>query len=1068
MRTTKTTVRLILAAVMLLVSQILFAQQSVTGVVTDGYGDPLIGVAVQLKDARSGGTVTDTDGNFTLSGVPDGSVLVFTSLGYKTVELPADFKSKMQVSMKEDNLYLEETVVIGYSDIKRRDLTGSVGRVDTEELSKVSVANFDEALAGRVAGVQVSSSEGMPGSSMTITIRGNNSLTQDNTPLYVIDGFPSEDPEVVTTLSPSDIQSIDILKDASATAIYGSRGANGVIMITTKKGEAGKMKISYNMTAGIQVVSKQMEMMNAYEFVRLQEEIMTESEMVSSNGGYYQTYNGKKWTLEDYRNIEQINWQDYIFQPAWKQSHNVSASGGSNDVRYNVSFTHFDQDGIVINSNYRKTTGRANLVLKRNKLTANLTANFSNTVSTGASPSENNYSGMNNLFYSVLGYRPVTEPNVPLSSLLTNIKDDTVDDLRDYRFNPILSLENEYSKRWVTSFNVNSFVEYEFIKGLKLKVSGIYTGEDRRQESFNNSKTKSGYPGSTNGVNANLNVIHKETWLNENTLTYSRTFARNHHFSALAGMTLQSYLTKTNQTGYKQIPYESLGMAGIALGELSSSSSAISESTLMSFLGRVNYDYASKYYITASFRADGSSKFAKNNRWGYFPSMSVAWNISNENFFRPAKHIINDLKIRAGWGQTGNNRIGDYDRFSMLDMTYANSGNYSSSNGIIHSVYPIDGNASNVGVSPVNLGNEDLKWETTEQTNIGVDMSFFDSRINLVLDVYDKKTYDLLYYTELPLTSGYGGAMKNIGSVGNRGLEITLSTVNIKRRNFEWTTDFNIAFNKNEVLSLAEDVSALTSIATFDSNFNSIPNYISKVGYPMGMMYGYVYEGTYKLDEFDNNGGSYRLKSGIPYFAADGRDGIQPGYPKYADLNDDGVIDANDRTIIGRGAPIHTGGFTNTFRFYGFDLSIFLQWSYGNDILNANRLIFESSFAKRPNLNQFATYADRWTFDNPDSDIPCVNASAGSLVYSSRVIEDGSYLRIKDVVLGYTFPQKWMKKVKISRLRLYVSAQNLHTFTSYSGYDPEVSIRNTALTPGLDYSAYPRSINFNFGLNLSF
>ncbi len=1044
------------------------AQQTVTGVVTDSAGQPLIGVTVHIQGSKTGGTVTDSNGQFSLARVSSDSVLEFNSLGYKTASVKAVLTGKMNVTLEEDNLYLDEIIVVGYSDIKRRDLTGSVGRVDMSEVAKVSVGNFDEALAGRVAGVQVSSSEGMPGASMNIVIRGNNSLTQNNTPLYVIDGFPSEDPEIASTLSPADIQSIDILKDASATAIYGARGANGVIMITTKKGEAGKMKISYNMTSGVQVISKTMEMMDAYEFVRLQEELMADSEITSSNGGYYQTYNGRKWTRENYRNIEQYDWQKFIFHPAFKQNHNVSVSGGANDIRYNASFNYYDQDGIVIESNYRKINGRANMIMKRNRLTVNLAVNYSNTVSTGASPSQNNSSGMNNLFYSVLGYRPVTEPNVPLSSLMTNIMDESVDQLVDYRFNPVLSLKNEYSKRIVSSFNVNSYVEYEFVKGLKLKISGIYTAEDRRTEIFNNSKTKNGYPGSVNGVNAALNTNRRDVWLNENTISYSTVFGKLHNFSALAGITLQSYRDKANATSYKAIPYESLGMAGIAMGELSNSSSGISQNTLMSYIARVNYNYASKYYLTATFRADGSSKFSRKNRWGFFPSVSAAWTISNENFFRPVKRIVNDLKLRVGWGQTGNNRIGDYDRFALLDMNYFNSGVYSASSGLIHSVYPENNNSSNVGVSPTNLANEDLRWETTTQTNIGLDVSMFGSRINLVVDVYDKKTTDLLYDTELPLTSGYGGAMKNIGAVGNRGLEITLNTVNIDKANFRWTTNFNIAFNRNRVIALAEGVSAKTSMAAFDNNFNGTPSYIAKVGYPMGMMYGYIFEGTYKMEDFDQVGNNYVLKNDVPYFSSDGREKVQPGWPKYRDLNDDGVIDTDDRTIIGRGEPIHTGGFTNTFQWKGWDLSIFLQWSYGNNILNANRLVFETTFNHRKNLNQFATFADRWSFENQDSDMPAVNSSAGNLAFSSRVIEDGSYLRIKDIVFGYTFPERWMKKARIIKLRLYASIQNLYTFTSYSGYDPEVSVRNTSLTPGLDYSAYPRAVNYNFGLNLTF
>ena len=1055
---------------LLFAAQMAFAQQTVTGVVEDMDGNPLPGASILIKGERTG-TVTDDLGRYTLKVNNPDAILVFQYLGFKTVEKMVPKNEKLNVTLKEDNLFLEETIVIGYADVKRRDLTGSVGKVNVDDMLKAGTANFDQALAGRIAGVQVSSAEGMPGSSMQIVIRGNNSLTQGNTPLYVIDGFPSEDPDIAASISPSDIQSIDILKDASATAIYGARGANGVVMINTKRGQVGKMKVNYNMTAGVQMLSKKLQMMDAYEFVKLQSEIMPASDLTNPKGGngYFQLdKNGKQWTLDDYRNIEQYDWQDHIFRPAMVQSQNVSVNGGSNEVRYNSSFNYYDQDGIVFGSNYQKINGRINAVLKRNRLTLNITANMSHTEATGSSPSQNNYSGMNNLFYSVLGYRPVTSPNQPLSSLLDNIMDSSVDQTTDYRFNPVLSLDNEYNKRLTSALNLNVYAEYEIIDGLKVKISGVYTDDSRRNEVFNNSKTRNGYPGSANGVNGSLGIDQRAYFLNENTISYSTVFKKRHNFNALLGVTLQENSRKVNNTGYKNLPFESLGMAGISLGTLASTSSSITESSLLSFLARVNYNYASKYYLTASFRADGSSKFDKSNRWGYFPSMSAAWNISNENFFKPYRHVVNDLKLRVGWGQTGNNRIGEYDRFALLDMRYANYGNYTVSNGLIHSVYPDGNNPSNVGVSPISLSNKDLKWETTTQANVGVDMSFFDSNLNVTLDWYDKKTTDLLFFTEIPLSSGFGGVMKNIGAVGNRGLEITISTTNVERKNFKWTTDFNIAFNRNKVLSLADDVASKTTIAAFDNNFNTTPNYIAKVGYPMGMMYGFIYDGTYKLEDFDQVGTDYVLRTGVPYFSADGKDAIKPGYPKYRDLNGDGLIDNNDRTMIGRGEPIHTGGITNTFTFYGVDLSVFLQWNYGNDILNANRMIFESTFNLRKNLNQLASYADRWSFDNQDSDIPVPNASAGNNVFSTRVIEDGSYLRIKDIVLGYTFPKHLLNKLKLQKLRLYMSVQNLYTFTAYSGYDPEVSVRNTALTPGLDYSAYPRSTNVIFGLNIGF
>lgn len=1038
---------------------------NIRGTVVDETGEPLIGVTIKVKSNEKSGVLTDVDGKFSISVSSSADILVFTYVGYSAVELKADPSKPMTIVMKEDSKFLDEVVVIGYQDVRRRDLTGSVGKANLDDMLKAPVPSFDQALAGRLAGVQVSSGEGMPGGTMNIVIRGNNSLTQENSPLYVIDGFPVEDPTVGASINPNDIESLDVLKDASATAIYGARGANGVIMITTKKGKVGAPQISYDFNAGVSWISNKIKMMDAYEFVRLQSEVYTASDM-TGNFGYFQTYNGKTYTLDDYKNVPQYDWQDMIFQDAWQQSHNLSLTGGTADARYNASFSYFDQDGIVLRSNYNKIQGRLGFNVRKGKLNTNFSVNYNRSVSTGASPSQSSYSGMNNLFYSVWGYRPVTQPNMELSGLLNNIMDDGIEVLNDYRFNPIMDLQNSYRKNFITYLQFNGFAEYEFLKGLRLKVSGGYTTDNRRNETFNNSKTRYGYPGSTNGVNATLATSERMTWLNENTVSYNKTIDKKHNINAVAGITLQQSQYKYNSETMNQIPFESLGMAGMKQGQFGNSSSLRQEEALLSYLGRVSYNYASKYYFTGSMRADGSSKFDEDNRWGYFPSMSTAWSFSEESFFEPIKSVISGGKFRFGWGQTGNNRIGPYDRYALLDMLRATEGNYTTSSGIAHGVYPINNNVNSVGVVPRNLPNKNLKWETTSQTNVGLDLVFFNDRINMTADWYNKVTSDLLFFTELPLSSGYAGAMRNIGKVRNRGLEFTINTTNITTKDFKWSTNFNISFNRNKVMDLAEDVESKTTIATFDQNFNATPGYIAKVGLPIGMMYGYIYEGTYKLDEFDFVGGNYVLKPGISHYSSEVN--TQPGYPKYRDINGDGVIDSSDRTIIGRGEPKHIGGFTNNFEYKGFDLSIFFQWSYGNDILNANRLMFENGFNKKKDLNQFASYADRWTFDNPNSDIPRVSNSSSNLVFSSRVIEDGSYLRLKTLALGYTLPAKMLKSLHISRARVYVSAQNLITFTNYSGYDPEVSIRNSALTPGLDFSAYPRSASFTFGLNLNF
>ena len=1039
------------------------AQVLVKGTVIDKTGESVIGASIQVKGTTQG-TITDIDGKFSL-GVPDKkSVIVISFIGYATKELQVDPSKPMSIVLEEDTKVLDEVVVVGYQEVRKKDLTGSVAKADMNELLNTPVGSFDQTLGGRIAGVNVSSGEGTPGGTMNIVIRGNNSLTQDNSPLYVIDGFPVEDAAIASTINPSDIESLDILKDASATAIYGARGANGVVIITTKKGKVGKAQITYDGSVTMQHVTRTIPMMDAYEFVKLQAETYPAS-IANSTGGYLMEYQGKQWALEDYRDIFQYDWQDEILRTALQHNHNIRITGGTEGVRYNASVSYYNQDGILLNSGYERFQARANTVVKRDKLDISLTTNYSRSIQTGSTPSGTSYSGMNNLFYSVWGYRPVTYPNKSMESLLNDVMDEAIDSSNDYRFNPIRSLKEEYRKYYINNLQMNGYVSYEFIKGLKLKVSGGYTYDARKNDQFNNSNTRYGGPTSTDKVNAQIIRNERLTWLNENTLTYQTNIKKKHFFNSLIGITFQNSDYEYYSLKSTHIPNESLGMAGMADGTLSSSSSLKSSWAMMSYLARLNYNYKSKYYATASFRADGSSKFSKKHRYGYFPSGSLAWNFMEEEFMAPIKKVVGAGKLRVSWGLTGNNRIGEYDYYALLQMLKEKQGDYISNGSIPSGVYPFDNDMSSVGMVPVSLPNEDLKWETTEQWNVGLDLSFFDERLNFTADVYRKTTRDLLLEASLPLVSGYYSAAKNIGKVRNDGLELSLSTVNIKTKDFTWTSDFNIAFNKNEVLELAENQLSLTTAAKFDQNYNSQPSYIAKVGLPMGMMYGYLYEGTYKYDDFIKSGNSYTLKDNVPYFSSEAN--TQPGMPKYKDINGDGVIDSNDRTIIGRGLPIHTGGFTNSFAYKGFDLSIFFQWSYGNDIMNANRLFFENAGGKK-DLNQFASYANRWTPDNPDSDIPAATKSASNNVISSRIIEDGSYLRLKTVTLGYTFPKTLIAKAKLSNARVYLAAQNLWTWTSYSGYDPEVSIRNSALTPGLDFSSYPRAFTLSFGVNLGF
>ena len=1048
------------------------AQLLVRGTVVDQTGESVIGASIQVKGTTQG-TITDIDGKFSL-GVPNKkSIIVISFIGYATKELQVDTSKPMSIVLEEDTKVLDEVVVVGYQEVKKSDLTGAVAKVDMDNLLNTPSSSFDQTLGGRIAGVNVSSGEGVPGGTMNIVIRGNNSLTQDNSPLYVVDGFPVEDPAIASTINSSDIESIDILKDASATSIYGARGANGVVIITTKKGKIGKPQLKYEGSFGVQHITKTIPLMDAYEFVKLQNELYPED----TDRYYFTRYdadrnplmdeNGNvlKYNLDYYKTAPQYAWQDEIFRTAWQQSHAVSLMGGSEGVRYNASVSYFDQDGVVLCSNYKRFQTRLNTVVRHGKWDASITANYSRSIQTGSSTSLYSSSGMNNLFYSVWGYRPVNHTDQSLQSLMDNAIDDAIDTSNDYRFNPIMDLKNAYRKNYINNLQLNGYVAYEFMKGLKLKISGGYTQDSRSNDAFNNSKSRYGSPISTDKVNATVTRSQRLTWLNENVLTYQTRVKKHHAFNNLLGVTFQNSDYESYSFKTTNIPNESLGMAGMNEGIPSTTTSLKSSWSMMSFLASIKYDYKSKYYATASFRADGSSKFSKKNRFGYFPSASAAWSFSKENFLKPLSKVLSNGKLRASWGLTGNNRVGEYDYYALLSMLKAKQGSYISNGSVPSGVYPFENNLNSVGMVPMSLMNSDLKWETTEQWNVGLDLGFFDERISFNFDWYWKTTRDLLLDAALPQTTGFFSAMKNIGKVRNHGIELTLNTVNIDRAGFKWTTNFNIAFNKNKVLELSENQSTLLTAAYFDQSYNSQPTYIAKVGYPMGMMYGYIYEGTFKYDDFYQSGDTYVLKPGRAAFSGENK--TQPGMPKYKDINGDGTIDSNDRTFIGRGLPIHTGGFTNDFSYKGFDLSIFFQWSYGNDVLNANRLFFENSNGKKE-LNQFASYANRWTPENPESDIPRAINSSSNNVVSSRVIEDASFLRLKTLTLGYTIPTKVLKNWKIASARVYVAGQNLWTLSGYSGYDPEVSIRSGALTPGLDYSAYPRAYAVNFGVTLGF
>lgn len=1043
-------------------SNSLFAQttSSISGTVKDQTGQVLPGVSVRLKDTKKV-VITDGNGKYQIDVPSEKSVLVFSYIGFLTQEVAVGKTTRLEIVLSDDSKNLNEVVVIGYGQVSRKDLTGSVASVKMNELQKAPVRSFEEALAGRVAGVNVTSADGQPGSAINIVIRGNNSVTQDNSPLFVIDGFPLENPEN-NSLDPNDIESIEVLKDASATAIYGARGANGVILVTTKRGKEGKTVISYKGSYGTQEIIQRMEVLGAYDYINYQ---------IARNGtaaanlyiGVATPQNG--WTsdrtLDFYKDVKGIDWQDKIFRVSPMANHSLSMSGGTAATKYAISGSILKQDGVIINSGYDRKQGKLTLDQDVNQnLKVGITTNYSLLKGFGTIPSELNGSdNRTSLLNSAWGYRPITQGS------LADLEEEDTDELFDPTsanglFNPVATALNQVRNRKSTVLTSNAYAEYKFLKNFKLKVTGGITQQTNRNENFNNSRTRSASPntvsGRINGVNGSIDVIERNSYLNENTLTYSKRFNKNHKLDLLAGFTIQG--SKYSATGISAtfIPNESLGLSGIDEGTPGFMTSAFSENKLASFLGRVNYNFKSKYLFTASVRSDGSSKFMPANKWSYFPSGSFAWQIGNEKFMKKLK-FISEAKLRTSFGVTGNNRVSDFASLPKLSLQ-AISAN-------VTPYYPFNNSLIN-GAWPSDLGNNLLKWETTEQSNIGLDLGLFANRVSIEVDVYNKVTRDLLLDAKLPPSMGYVSAFKNIGKVRNQGLEVTLNTVNVNAKNFNWNSNFNISFNRNEILGLTENQSSLLTLVNWDNQSNpkwrDIPAYIAKVGQPIAQFYGYIWNGNYQISDFNETSpGVYALKSNVATYDT----GVKPGWIKYEDINGDGVIDSKDLTVIGNPNPDFIGGFSNNFRYKGFDLNVFFQFSYGGEVLNANRLQFEGGNGTATQ-NQFATVKNAWTLENQNNVMFRVGGQ-GPRAYSSRVIEDASFVRLKTVSFGYNLPNKYLDKIKLKSLRIFAAAQNLYTWTKYSGLDPEVSTFSSALTPGFDYSVYPRAKTITFGLNVS-
>jgi TonB-linked SusC/RagA family outer membrane protein len=1027
---------LALLIVLLGFAQFSFSQQlNARGTIVDKLGEPIIGASIKVK-GTSKGTISDANGKFSIP-VTKNAELIISYIGMNQQTVKVANSEPLFINLEASEQSLDEIVVVGYGQSTKRDLTGSMSKVNMDDITKTTTPSITDALGGRIAGLSVTSPDGQPGATANIVIRGSNSLTGDNSPLYVIDGFPIENAQLNST-PPEDIESMEVLKDASATAIYGARGANGVIIITTKRGKTGKPVISYDASYGMQQVTKRIPVMTPYQFVKMYGEIQP-TQVIDK-------YFTNGLSLDSYKDIAGFDFQSAIFHVAPMQSHNLAIRGGTNQTKYSASLNYLDQQGVIIKGGFNRIQGKFTLdqeISKTFKVGVNV--GYSQTNSYGVTPSETGFRVETNVMTDVWGYRPVGNGGVTIND--SNV--DPADAPTDLRFNPLININNAINKKLNNNLNANGYLETNFNTYLKLRISGGINQSVLKNSEFYNSNTKKGNLRNIDGVNGQIIYNENNTWLNENILTYSRTFINAHKLTAMGGITAQGASSSAFGSKAVNCPYESLGLSGLDYGTPQSITSSSSEWTLFSYLGRVNYDYKSKYLVTASFRADGSSKFSPLNKWSYFPSGSLAWRMSEEKFIKNNFTFVSDLKLRTSYGVTGNNRVGDFASLAQMSGAYYYNG------------------TDYTAIIPTQLANTTLRWETTAQANFGLDLGLFAQRVTFTVDAYRKITSNLLLNSQLPPSTGYKTATKNIGTIQNQGLEFTVNSINIKTKDFQWNTNFNISFNQNTVLQLAEGQNSYTT-SPGGSSF-SPTLYSAIVGQPLAQMVGYVWDKVYQYSDFDvTPAGTYVLKNNVTCNSPSRSNLVQPGYVKFRDLNGDGIINTSDLTVIGNPFPKHIGGFTNNFNYKGFELNIFFQWSYGNDIYNGNRDIFESGRLTYQNYNHFASFDNRWSPDNQTGVFPVARGDYDGNYATTRCVEDGSFLRLKTLSFGYNFNAKLLKKLGLGRLRVYVAGNNLVTWTKYTGYDPEVSSISSSLTPGFDYSTYPRATTGSIGVNASF
>jgi TonB-linked SusC/RagA family outer membrane protein len=1045
------------------------AIRQISGVVTDELGESLIGVSVVVKGTATA-TVTDVNGRFSIEVSNEKPVLVFSYIGYVNKEVVTGTQTLINVSLKESSLDLDEIVVIGYGTQRRRDLTGSVVSVNVEQLKNIPVISASQAITGKLAGVQVTQTEGSPDAEIKIRVRGGGSLTQDNSPLFIVDGFPVDD---INDISPTDIASIDVLKDASSTAIYGARGANGVVIIATKSGFEGKAKVSYNMYFGLKKVTDYLDVLDPYEYVYWQWEAQQQT-----GTGNFPRYYGSFEDMDLYKEMTGTNWQKKIFgRVGTSLSNSLSVSGGNKSVKYNVSLVRNDDKDIMLETEYNRTNLTSNTSFVVNKwISFNFNVRLSDYKLTGAGTTNTTFPRMPH----IVQYRPVNG--------LMDFVDDGMVDPEDYEtvsssiIDPLRQTIDDYRFTNRQTFNYNSTMSIKFFPTLTYRFDFGYQYLKKNIDRFYGLNTSNAITYGSQPI-ASIEKNEGYSYRAANTLTYSKRnlIRRGHNVTALVGQEASVNKDKSLIISAKGFPKYISRISALSMMQMGKADPVETAdnpgSKLLSFFGRVNYDYMGRYLVAATFRADGSSKFAPGNQWGYFPAASGAWRISDESFMESTSDWLSNLKLRASYGEAGNNRISDDAWRKIFAMNADNlfltgedtPTSYLQSEGV--------------------LSNPELKWETTITRNLGIDFGFFNQRLSGSLELYKNTTKDLLLSATLPSNSGYRRQWQNIGQTSNRGIEFSLESVIFQEKDFDLSASFNIAFNKNRIDKLGENKRWEQSSGWTNDSDGPTGDYLIEEGGKIGLMYGFVTDGMYTFDDFDYTDGEYVLKPGV----ADNHNLImprlfRPGVLKFVDQNKDDVVDAaNDKVVIGDANPLHTGGFNVSARYKGLDLSVFFNWVYGNDLYNANKLAFTDLRSGRVYKNLLSimnsenrfTYFDKTTglrVDDPEQ-LEAMNKNAtiwqaaNSLTrLHSWAVEDGSFLRLNNLTIGYSFPKGLLYKFHLEQLRVYVTGYNLWLWTNYSGFDPEVDAvrKNGPLTPGIDYSAYPRSRTFNFGLNLTF